>query len=100
MPQITFLGVMTATTADYMSYMIWRPVLLHDYMAPILVVKSKRPNTVLAFTPRRNDDWMLVYSVSDVDHADTPALVAEDATARTERLNGAFGAQYYASWRI
>lgn len=100
MPQITFIGVMTATTADYMSYLIWRPVLLHDYLAPILVVKSKRPNTVLAFTPRRNDDWMLVYGVDDADHADVPQMVAVDARRRTERLNGAFGAQYYASWRM
>lgn len=100
MPQITFIGVMTATTADYMSYMIWRPVLLHDVSRDVLIVRSKRPNTVLAFTPRHNDDWMLVYGVDDPNHTDIPEMVAEDATARTDALNGAFGAQYYASWRI
>lgn len=100
MPQITFLGVMTATTADYMSYMIWRRVLLHDISRDVLIVRSKRPNVVLAFTPRRDASWMLVYEALDPEHADVPELVAEDATARTERLNGAFGAQYYVSWRI
>ena len=96
-----FIGVRVASTDEYMQYMIWRPVLRHDYLQPILVVESKHPGYCLAFVPRESgDDWMLLYHVIGAIKDPVLEAIVTDAKHREEMLNRYDGAVWFAQWRL
>lgn len=96
-----FIGVRVASTDEYMQYMIWRPVLRHDYLQSILVVESKHPGYCLAFVTRENGgDWMLLYSVAGTIKDPVLEAIVADAKHREEMLNRYDGAVWFAQWRL
>ena len=97
----TFIGVTSATTADYMQYLIWRPVLRHDFLTPILIVESKHLGHLLAFVTREaGGNWLLIYRLDGSVSETMLDNLTADAKHREDLLNRYDGAEWFAQWRL
>lgn len=97
-----FIGVHTATTYDFMMYMIYRPNLHHDLLDSILIVESKHVGYCMVFIPSDNEnlDWMLFYHVEDSRFESVLESIIEDAKHRSELLNRYDGIEWFTRWQI